>query len=210
LHSVGANEVCGLDRVLTVRAAGNPLDKAWIRALDDPDEHFCLGLQPTKQLCLIQARRRLTSVYDLRIPQSNSLRLPGPSIRAVSLAELTFLDRHAIPLIMMFDNVSQDFLSGKRKARTGEEKRLSGLQKAVREMRSIERLIFVPFEEPDILCALPNEVLQRTLERHWPEAASSFPGWEEVKGAWSDAGSPPDFKVFFAETVGLQLPRERP
>jgi hypothetical protein len=147
---------------------------------------------------------RLYFARDLAENRLEVLPLRGTN-NAKALVDLEFLDRQGIPIGVLFDNVSRAVASGREEApkwMTKEERVCIDLRRAKK------RFFFAAFEEPDIICAFPEDVVRSALSRHWP--GTRFVGWESLKAEWKRSRKPENFKYFAIRQVGLLREGDKP
>lgn len=110
--------------------------------------------------------------------------------------ESDFLGQADIPLRVMFDNVRADALNERMDPKdfSGEEAELFQLLNQLSEGHDIRA---VPFEAPDIICALPESAVTRA----YPHA--SFPGWTVLEQEWRRSTKRENFKNFARRRIGI-------
>jgi hypothetical protein len=157
-------------------------------------------LQLTRAILIVEGKHdeRILSAYGRDLRQQRVVVLPMRGTRNyLALAELEFLRRHEVPLFVLFDNVRSAAIRGGPVAGvwSDEERKILELKRIAGELR------FLSFDEPDIICALPHDVVQTVMDRF--NGATKFPGWAAIKRGFKEA-PPQNFKRFFAKTVQLQ------
>ena len=63
--------------------------------------------------------------------------------------------------------------------------------------------MFLAFDEPDIVCAIPDEVVRQTLLAFY-SGSPKFPGWDSLKEHYRQAPRE-NFKRFFTGQVGIRF-----
>lgn len=140
--------------------------------------------------------RELAEQRVLVVPLQGSEELGG-------MADAAVLPALGVPVVALLDDV--------RAATPADFARLPGpLTKAERALRDLTDDLdgavgFVRYEEPDVICALPEDAVRRAF----PDAA--FPGWDALLTRWrgSDAADKP-FKRFAVGQFGLPKPQRTP
>lgn len=121
--------------------------------------------------------------------------LPLPlrgSGNVMAMIESEFLGRAHVPMRVVFDHTSADAFRRNEmpdRARTPEERKLVQFLHERRAGMDVEP---IPYEEPDILCALPSSAVRRA----YPDAR--FDGWQDLIEAWTtmDPHGRPGFKPY--------------
>lgn len=117
------------------------------------------------------------------------------------LLDSEFLGESGLPLFVLFDNVRLD-----KVRHTDDGERLSDEERQVSKLlnRSQEHdLTFLPYEEPDILCALPRVAVERRFDRHaFEKLRGSDDYWTDEINAWRaeiEPGHRKSFKNWIAQ-----------
>lgn len=174
--------------------------------------HLGLGhdalLRLTRAILIVEGewdRRVLHQYFSEQLAEHRVLVVPLQGADEVSsLADAAVLFTLGLQVLVMLDNVH---------ARTPEElMEMSGhLTKEERALRDLHEqltggLRFIPYNEPDIICALPESAVRRV----YPDA--NFPGWQVLLREWRDLQSdtsqrsstrPIPFKRYALERMGL-------
>lgn len=144
---------------------------------------------PTDRMVL----ERLLS-RELRRHRIITLPLHGHT-KVLALVQAEFIAAVGRPIAVMFDSVRQEVLSGVRPPESAEERNILKL----REFDpSDDRLEAIPFDPPDILCALPDAAVRRRVP--------GFRGWESVVRDWEASDGLLSFKYFALDE--LNWPRQ--
>lgn len=119
------------------------------------------------------------------------------------MADAAVLPALGVPIVALLDDV--------RAATPADFAALPGpLTKAERALRDLTDDLdgavgFVRYEEPDVICALPEDAVRRAFP------GSAFPGWDALLARWrdSDAADKP-FKRYALGQFGLPKPQRTP
>lgn len=141
---------------------------------------------------------------ELRRSRALLLRLEGTG-NSLALVDSDYLTRQQLPLRVMFDNVGASPLKRGRQLDSSEERAARRLGELADE-RGLD-VTFIPFEPPDIICALPEPAVRRA----YPQAA--FTGWDPIVNKWRSLGASTHrpaggFKQWVLTEIGL--PKVRP
>ncbi|MEU8078775.1 AAA family ATPase [Catellatospora citrea] len=177
---------------------------------------FGLGLgrdalaQLTRAVAVVEGdwdRRLLHHFYGARLAQQRVLivALQG-SNELGGYADATVIPALGLPVVAMLDEVrgcSREELENLTPPLTKAERALLELATNVNE-----RLRFVRYDDPDVICALPEPAVRRAF----PNA--DFPGWDELLRRWqtdcADADAPVPFKKWVLRTLGLPKSKRLP
>lgn len=194
----------------TVRTGGRtellPLDPDLLSLVEEHGRELGMGraaaLQMARTIVLVEGKHDLAV---LRVQFADLLRsaralvvpLGGTGNAQTMLAESHFFSRLGARLLLLFDNVrAKNFVSGKLPLRGGSmEERIAAGLVARLQVEGIT-LSLLPFDQPDIICALPPAAIAR-----------AFPAvsvrWAPLIDEWRQRGGG-NFKEFALRKIGLR------
>lgn len=110
------------------------------------------------------------------------------SDNAWALVESEFLGTIDVPQWLLLDNTRRDLLT--RRPKNKEEEVLGHVLKHRPDIRPAF------YEEPDIICALPDAAVRRAYQ------LARFDGWASIRRAWKRSRPPENFKTFALRSMG--------
>ena len=124
---------------------------------------------------------------------------PAGMHNTLALIDAEFLKLAGIPVFILFDNVDAS-TSKRKRLPPGSPKELAALHALLRDWpRNRDRPQVVSFPLPDVLCAIPDEVVDRVVS----DEGGRFNGWATVIQAYRLARERRNFKDFFLSESGL-------
>jgi hypothetical protein len=159
----------------------------------------------TKAVLLVEGQHDLEVLNHFYNRRLSGLRVRVLALRGAKnssrLVDSEFLGASGLPLHVLFDNVRAEAIRGNlgEEPRTEEEK----IMRSVMLKAEHDDISFLPFSEPDILCALPRATVER---RYGKAAAGLLTGsdayWTDEIDLWrqeSEAQQRLSFKRWIAE-----------
>jgi energy-coupling factor transporter ATP-binding protein EcfA2 len=165
-----------------------------------------IGLRPSDLLGLTRAVLLVEGVHDVMVLRSmfgheldaaRIVTIPLFGTRnALAAVDAHLLPRLGLPVYLMFDHVTTDALTGRDPANVTSE---------VKSMRTVVGLLrdtgvaatAIPYEDPDIIAALPEKAVQRAFDGVKPFK------WSDLIRAWSSSPARSNFKVFAMAQLGV-------
>jgi hypothetical protein len=169
-------------------------------------------LQMTRLILIVEGaadKRVVEHFYGAELAEARIRIIPLQGMHeALSLAESEVFMILDIPIALLFDSVRGNIIEAVRQARkTGtrlsreEEMIVKLIQSFEGQGKPVPKPISNPL--PDIVCALPDEGVERFLQRTYQVG---FPGWSPLlDGYVSKRGEP--FKDWLVKTLGVPSPR---
>jgi hypothetical protein len=138
---------------------------------------------------------------DLRANRIRIFPLRGAK-NASAIADLEYVRNLDVPIAILFDNVSAHALDGDHELRsdTLEVRALKHLRSSWPSDQTQPEVL--PFDLPDIICALPNEAVDAVMRR---DGGAAFPGWALMIADYKTLPirERADFKTYAARRTGL-------
>jgi hypothetical protein len=186
------------------------------------DDQFAeTGFGRDAWFALVRAVLIVEGEHDLRIVQRffgrelRAARVPVLAMRGGrnwrAIVDSEFLGAAAIPVYVLFDNVRLPLVQQAAEARGLDRDEEKWAWQLLQQQRSGQQIAVLPYDEPDILCALPPAAVLRRVPDRTEQLTEALDGqlsrWAPLIDRYRQDGIKRSFKDWvFADVLGLRAP----